>query len=282
MQQHDRVDSSSASSETQTGPSRRRRVLAAMLIGALVLSSLVWGGVSAMQAAAAQEQREAQRVAALAALLDDRSTSAELLAVSGAVLGVVELDAAQNLDLVERLASERGRLEDELDRPLDRDTELSRIVAQHRLLEGARSGLMEMLDDTARATITEARAALDASPLADERRKAELNEAINALAVVRQGQSSSYSGRAELVEAALTVAATVRESHAEEKAEQERREAERRAAEEAARRASNSGGGPSSSLEDAIRAYDQVMIDRGCTRLSATRWRCPTDVDWNG
>jgi hypothetical protein len=212
---------------------RRRAIIAAALVSGLVATSLVWGGVTAMQAAAAHERREAHRIASLGSLLDDRSASAELLASSSAALTALHPEGATGLDVADRVRIEHDRLALELARPLDERAALTVIVAQDRLLDGARTDLMAVLDDATRAVIADGRAALERSGLATDARRDAVRAAIDAMTALRQGQPFSYSGRAAMLEATMTASLAVRESHAAEKAERERREAARRAAEEA-------------------------------------------------
>ena len=215
------------------GRSPRWAVMATALIVALIAGSLTWGGVATAHAVAADRERERLRVAELALLLDARSASTELLAISAAVLAtagdapsVVPADQAQLQDAHDTLA-------EELDRALDAATPHDLIVAQSRLLLGDQRELIDALNQHTRAILKHARASRAAAPLASDAAFAALDAAVLALAVVPQGLPSSYSGRAALIRDVLSAGTEVTASHAAKKAEQERRAA----AEEAARQA---------------------------------------------
>lgn len=258
--------------------SPRAALVAALAVGALIAGSLTWGGVATAQAVAADRERERLRVAELGLLLDARSASTELLAMSAAVLAtagdapsVVPADHDTVQDAHDALA-------EELARTLDALTPHDRIVAHSRLLLGDRDALMRALDEHTRAVLAHSRAVRAAAPLATAPTLAALDAAVLALGVVPQGLPSSYSGRAALVADVLTSAAAVTASHAAEKAEQERREAERRAAEEAARRSSSGWSAP-----DGNEMIRQWMLGMGCTFISqinhnTSDWDCPPGV----
>lgn len=264
---------------------RRRGVIAASVVAALVLGSLVWGGASAMQAVAAEREREAARVGALAQLLEARSESSELLAVSSQVMSPTDERAGSAVAPAEfdALQSSHSDLQAELARALARETPLAQITAQSRLLTSTTAALMRDVDDYARAAISHARDVRAAAPLAKEGTVADLDAAVAALSVARQGQPGSYSGRAALLSEVLATSRAVTESHSAVKAEQERLEAERRAAEEEAARRAASTSRPS--LRDGVNdAFDAHMIAQGCTIISrsgdTTRWSCP-DEDYD-
>lgn len=275
MQQPEPSSLPSVPTDTNGRSTRRRTLVVAALIGVIVVASLVAGGLFAFQAAAAQERREAHRVDTLGALLDDRSASAELLASSSAVIAVLQSETAQHVDLVDPLLFAHERLAGELARPLEQQATLGVVIAQNRLLDGARGRLIAALDDTTRAVIADARAALESSSLASEMSRSAARGAIDALIVLRQGQPFSYSGRAVMLETALSGSNAVRASHAAAKAEQERLEAERRAAEAAARAPSTSGG----STE--MQQLEQRLMGIGCISFTPGIWECPGNIRWD-
>jgi hypothetical protein len=225
--------------------SPRAAIVASVAVVALIAGTLTWGGVATAQAVAADRELERLRVADLALLLDARSASTELLAMSGAVLDTAGDEPSVVPAAHEALQDANDSLVEELARALDAETPHDRIIAQSRLLLGDQGGLTDALDDYTRAVLAHARAARTAGPLATAPTLAALDSAVLALAVVPQGLPSSYSGRAALVADVLATTAAVTASHAAEKADQDRREAERRAAEEeAARRAWESFDSP--------------------------------------
>ena len=71
---------------------------------------MVWGGTSAAQAAAAERRAEAQRVAALGRLLDDRLAASELLAATTGVITTAGEAASLALDSDEGLLEAHGAL----------------------------------------------------------------------------------------------------------------------------------------------------------------------------
>ena len=233
---------------------------------------MAWGGVTAAQAVAAERRSEAQRLASLGQLLDERSAATELAASTAGVIeaaGETESPLAETHDA---LAAAHADLTTELARLLDRGTPISMIMAQSRLLVGDVRQLMARLDEHSRAVVDHGRSVRTASPLASEASLIALDEAVASLAVVPQGLPRSYSGRAALVADVLTAAVAATESHAAVKAEQDRLAAER-AATEAAR-----GSGGSSNALGSFR--DQMKAERiaaGCTLLSET----PTELVWD-
>lgn len=259
--------------------SRRATIAATIAIVALIATSITWGGVATAQAVAADRERERLRVADLGLLLDARSASSELLAMSAAVLATAGDGPSVVPTEHAALQGAHDELVAELARTLDAETPHDRIVAQSRLLLGDREALIALLDAHTRAVLAHARAARAAAPLATAPTLAALDAAVLALAVVPQGLPSSYSGRAGLVADVLTTAAAVTASHAAEKAEQERLEAERRAAEEAAARRSSGG----SSAPDGNEMIRQWMLGMGCTFIAqinhnTSDWDCPPGV----
>lgn len=259
--------------------SRWAAITAAIVVAALIATSITWGGVATAQAVAADRERERLRVADLGQLLDARSASGELLAMSTAVLATAGEVPSVVPDEHAALQDAHDALAAELARALDPETPHGQVVAQSRLLLGDRDELITLLDAHTRAVLAHARAARAAAPLATASTLAALDAAVLALAVVPQGLPSSYSGRAALVDDVLTATTAVTASHAAEKAEQERLEAERRAAEEAAARRSSGG----SSQLDGNALIRQWMLGMGCTFISqinhnTSDWDCPPGV----
>lgn len=261
-------------------PSRRRRtVIASAVVAALVLGSLVWGGVTASQTIAAERHAEAQRVVALGALLADRSASSELLVTAGHVVGTTTESDESLTEHHAQLEAAHSALADELERELTQQAPPGQITVQARMLDRRLAALIRSLDGHRQAVLDHAGAVRAASPLATKSSLTSLATAVSALAFEPQGLPGSYSGRAPLVEAVLTSATAVAESHKEEKAEKERLEAERKKAEEEAAAAARQSAPGLSTRDSIVDVIDQQMIDAGCILIrrsgDESSWDCP-------
>ena len=276
----DQQEAEVATDDRRSARTRRRAIVASSIVAALVLGSMVWGGTTAMQAVAAERRLEALRVDALGSLLDARSEASELLAVSQSVVSSLEEQGEATLTALHHadVQGAHGDLAAELARALPRETPISQIIAQSRLLESNVDSLEATLDAVARGALEHARSVRAAAPLATTATIADLDAAVAALSAVRQGLPSSYSGRASLVTALLAAGDAVTASHVEEKAEQERLAAERRAAEEAAARRSTGGSNSGSGLTPQ-EWFDQKAISEGCVLIwregNTSQWDCP-------